>query len=69
MDIYKCTDNEWMAQFVLTYLNMDGLAQERSNFIANALKFRLSCTNPSIWSSSRVAIASFTTVMCGTLMW
>ena len=28
---------------------IDGLMQERSNSIANALELRLSCTNPSIW--------------------
>ena len=28
--------------------HIHGLVQERRNFIANALAFRLSCTNPSI---------------------
>ena len=28
----------------------DWLVQERRNYIANALEFRLSCTNPSIWN-------------------
>ena len=30
-------------------LHIDGLMQERRNFIANALELRLSCTYPSIW--------------------
>ena len=29
--------------------NIDGLMQERRNFIANELELRLSCINPSIW--------------------
>ena len=28
---------------------IDGLIQERCNYIANALELNLSCTNPSIW--------------------
>ena len=34
---------------VLTVKEIDGLAQERRNSIANALELRLSCTNPSKW--------------------
>ena len=30
-------------------LYIDGLVQERCNYIANALELGLSCTNPSIW--------------------
>ena len=29
--------------------HVDGLVQERRNFIANALELRLSCSNPSMW--------------------
>ena len=29
------------------YLDIEGLVQERRNFIANTLESRLSCTNPS----------------------
>ena len=30
-------------------VNIDGLVQERRNFIGNALEFHLSCTNPSTY--------------------
>ena len=32
-----------------TQRNIDGLAQDCSNFIANALELVQSCTKPSIW--------------------
>ena len=35
---------------VIATCDIDGLVQERSNSIANALELRLSCTNPSILS-------------------
>ena len=31
---------------VITQSSIDGLVQERRNYIANALELRLSCTNP-----------------------
>ena len=34
--------------------HIDGLVQERRNSIANALKLRLSCINPSIWDINLV---------------
>ena len=34
-------------QFYILY-HIDGLMQERCNYIANALELRVSCTNPSI---------------------
>ena len=33
---------------------IDGLVQERRNFIANALELCLSCTNPSIWENGHL---------------
>ena len=39
-------------QFVF---DIDGLVQERHNFIANALELRLSCTNPSIFAATSLA--------------
>ena len=35
----------------ILWAHFDGLEQERRNSIANALELRLSCTNPSIYSS------------------
>ena len=32
-------------------VNIDGLVQEKRNYIANTLELRLSCTTPSIWYS------------------
>ena len=33
-------------------LHIDGLVQDRSNSIANALELLQSCTKPSIWSAT-----------------
>ena len=39
---------------------VDGLVQERRNFIANALELYLSCTNPSMWWWWRLVITGST---------
>ena len=57
-----------ICQFVFmdeVWSQMDGLAQERRNSIANALELRLSCTNPSkywydVWSHDiKFTLSSF----------
>ena len=40
--------------FLLFYIYIDGLVQERRNSIDNALGLHLSCTNPSLWYSFRI---------------
>ena len=50
-----------------TLQQIDGLAQERRNSIANALKLRLSCTNSSIYANDTTAaheMHMFTAVRC-----
>ena len=42
----------WVVRVTLRCSVIDGLMQERRNSIANGLELRLSCTNPSIWSTS-----------------
>ena len=39
----------WVPVFITASYHIDGLVQERRNSIANALEFRLSCTNPLLW--------------------
>ena len=41
MIIYDCANDIPIMEH-----NIDGLMQERRDFIANALELRLSCTNP-----------------------
>ena len=50
-------------RLVLSGEPIDGLVQERCNFIANALKLHLSCTNPSIWRQSVTGTMSETNLL------
>ena len=43
-----------MRSVIHTYKYIDGLVQEKRNFIATALELRLSCTNPSTYSFTRL---------------
>ena len=50
MNLESRNDRKWKSIWMFSQDNFDGLVQERSNSIANALELSLSCTNPSIWA-------------------
>ena len=52
LDKQECFPRRHRRSTPFLHKHVDGLAQERRNSIANALEFRLSCTNPSIWAFS-----------------
>ena len=54
--------NDWEA-------NMDGLVQDCSNSIANALELLQSYTKPSIYSNSQEAHGNVFTLLCFALVW
>ena len=53
----------------LWYYEVDGLVQERTNSISNALELRLSCTNPSKWKHSLHADFHVSLMVVRTTFW
>ena len=52
MQFYLDSTSPMVGEATGEFLHLDGLVQERRNSTANALELRLSCTKPSIYSST-----------------